>query len=89
MSAFIGSALLKRLVSEKSGVPQDEVDKVLSAYDGVVLLLLETGARVRALGSGHFLIRTSKATRKVSPRDGEVMEIPARRKIVFRESRKK
>lgn len=90
MSAFIGPALLKKLVAEKSGVPEDEAGKVLEAFNSCVLSILEQGGRVRALGIGYFEIKKTKATRRRSPMlKGKFVKVPAKKKVVFRESRKK
>lgn len=92
MSAFIGPALLKRLVAEKSGVAEGDTEKVIDAFNDCVLSLLKQGAKVRALGVGYFEIKKTKATRRKSPmvkKGGGFVKVPARRKVVFRESRKK
>lgn len=89
MSAFIGPALLKRLVSERAGVPEDVVEKVVEAFNSCILGALEHGAKVRALGIGYFEIKKTKATRRKSPYVKGFVKVPARKKVVFRESRKK
>ena len=88
--AFIGSAMLAKLVSQKVGRPAAEVEQCLSAYDEITHALLGEGARVRALGIGYFEVIKKKATRRKSPMlGGRFVKIPAKKKIVFRESRKK
>lgn len=89
MSAFIGPALLRKLVAEKSGVAVESVDKVLATYGEVVVSLVEGGAKVRVLDRGYFERIKTKASRRRSPMVGGFVKVPARRKIVFRESRKK
>lgn len=89
MSAFIGPALLRKLVAEKSGIAVETVDKVLAAYGEAVVSLVEGGANVRVLERGYFTQIKTKASRRKSPMVKGFVKVPARRKIVFRESRKK
>jgi nucleoid DNA-binding protein len=89
VSAFIGPALLQKLVSDKSGVSEEEVGKVIDAFNDCVVSLVQKGGKVRALGLGYFEQVKTKKTRRKSPMvDGYVI-VPAKKKIVFRESRKK
>jgi nucleoid DNA-binding protein len=89
MAAFIGPALLRRLVAKKAGVAEDVAAAVMDCVDDCVLDLLKRGARVRLLGVGYFEIKKTKATRRWSPMTEGFVKVPARKKIVFRESRKK
>lgn len=95
MSAFIGPGMLTRIVAEKAKTPRDVVETVLAAYNGVVNELLDQGARVRALDVGYFEVIKTKATRRKSPmikvtaKNKGYVKIPSKKKIVFRESRKK
>lgn len=89
MSAFIGSALLKKLVAERARVSEEETEKVLDAFAHVVVALVEDGAKVRALGRGYFEVLKTKASRRKSPMVDGYVKVPAKTKIVFRESRKK
>jgi nucleoid DNA-binding protein len=87
--AFIGPALLAKLVATKSSKSVDEIEPLLQSFEEVILSLLETGARVRVLG-GYFEVIRTKATRRKSPLlEGRFVKVPAKKKIVFRESRKK
>lgn len=87
MSVFVGPAMLKRLVAQKAGVPLAETERVLNAHTEVVLALLETGAKVRALGQGYFVMKESRKINKFIPATGEMKEIPAKRSLAFRLSR--
>ena len=89
MSALIGTALLQRLVASKSGVPAADVAKVLDAYNEAVVTLLRSGGRVRALGIGYFDVIETKPTRRRNPQTDRMMKVKAKKKIVFRESRKR
>jgi nucleoid DNA-binding protein len=89
VSAFIGSALLRKLVAERAQVSEQETEKVLDAFTHVVIALVEDGAKVRCLGRGYFELLQTKASRRKSPMISGFVKVPAKRKIVFRESRKK
>lgn len=89
MSAFIGPALLKKLIADKAEIPEEQAEKVIEAYNECVVSLVERGAKVRALGRGYFEIVKTKKTRRKSPMVSGFVIVPARKKIVFRESRKK
>lgn len=91
MSAFIGPALLEKLVADKAGKTIEEASVILAAYNTVVGELLARGARVRVLDKGYFEVIKTKATRRKSPMvaGSGYVKIPAKKKIVFRESRKK
>jgi nucleoid DNA-binding protein len=95
MGAFIGPSLLTALVAEKAKKSVEEVEATLTAYNTVVRSLLDEGARVRALDVGYFEVIKKKATRRKSPmievtaKNKGYINIPSKKKIVFRESRKK
>lgn len=89
MGAFIGSALLKKLIAERAGVAEEEAEKVLNAFNDCVVSLVEDGAKVRALSRGYFELVQTKASRRKSPMVNRFVKVPAKKKIVFRESRKK
>lgn len=89
MGAFIGSALLKKLVAERAGVSEEETGKILDAFNECVVSLTEDGAKVRSLDRGYFEMIQTKASRRKSPMTNGFVKVPARKKIVFRESRKK
>jgi len=88
-SAFISETLVRRLVADSTGVSADEAARVLDAYAGVVLSLVHHGAKVRALGHGYFELSARRRTRRLSPITGGYVVVPAKEKLVFRESRKK
>jgi len=89
MGAFIGTALLARLVAVKAGVSVSEAEKVINAYNEVVVTLLNEGGKVRALGAGHLEVIEKKATRRRNPQTERLIKVPAKKKIIFRETRKK
>ena len=85
---LIGPALLARFVSLKAGVPTEIATKVIDAYDDQVLHYTGQGAKVRALGVGHFQVREYKATRRRSPTTGRLVSIKPRLKLTFSMARK-
>lgn len=89
MSAFIGPALLRKLIADKAGFTAADVGRVLDAHEELVLKMLKAGAKVRALGCGHFVIVQTKKTRRWSPMTQGFVKVPAKRKIVFRNARTK
>ncbi len=87
--AFIGPAMLARLVATKSKKDVVEVEGLLQCHEQVIQAILNTGARVRIL-DGYFEVIRTKATRRKSPLlGGKFVKVPAKKKIVFRTSRKK
>jgi nucleoid DNA-binding protein len=88
VAPIVGSAWLRRLVAERAGVTIDEAERVIRAFNEVARLQLAAGAKVRCL-DGYFQVIEMKPTRRTNPGTGETVDIPARKKIVFREPKKK
>jgi nucleoid DNA-binding protein len=87
---FVGGLLLARLTAMKAQLPLDVVEKVLAAQNQVLLSLTDEGAKVRVLdGAGYFFMITKRATRRNNPQTGEVIPVPAQRKLAFKLSRRK
>jgi nucleoid DNA-binding protein len=84
MKATVGVAMLRRLIVEKSGVDSNDVDKVLKAQADVIRGSLATGAKVRFL-DGWLVVSQSKPTRRRHPKTGEMVDVPAVDKVVYRE----
>lgn len=89
MSAFIGPALLRQLVSERACVSFEDTKKVLDAYNELVVSMTESGAKVRVLDRGYFEQIRKKARTITSPMIDKLVKVPAKNKIVYRESRRK
>jgi nucleoid DNA-binding protein len=87
-AAFAGSALLKRLIAERAGTSVAETEKVLDAFNEVARHLLAAGSKVRCL-DGYFEVIEMKPTRRRNPSTGAPVDIPARKKIVFRGPQKR
>lgn len=88
MPHFVEKDILVRAVHEKTGVPKEEVEKVLAAFDEAALTLLNLeGAKVRLLG-GYLTAIRKRQKRLRHPKTREMVEVPEKRKIVFKETRK-
>lgn len=72
------------LVAEKTGLKRAEVDKVLDGVFEVVTDALKKGDDVRFVGFGTFGVRDTEAKQGHNPRTGQKIDIPAKRKAVFK-----
>lgn len=88
MPITIGNTMLKKLVAEQSGVDVHTVEKVFEAREKVIKDRLELGSKVYADGLGHFTMAQTKPTRRRSPHNGAMVDVPSRSKVVFKEVRK-
>jgi DNA-binding protein HU-beta len=71
-------------VAEKVELPKARVDRCLKAFIEVVENALQNGERIALPGFGVFLVKKRKARKGRNPQTGEVMEIPARKVVVFK-----
>lgn len=81
--AIIGSALLNKLIADKSKVDAETVAAVIAAQTVVIKAMLQTGCKLRVFELGLLYVRKSKPTRRRNPNTGELMEVPAKDKTVF------
>ena len=87
--AFIAPKTLAELFAGRARISEGDGSSYLNTLASLVLDLLDSGFRVRFLGVGYFERIKTKATKRASAMvPDRVVEIPSRRKIVFRESRK-
>ncbi|MCW2573553.1 MAG: hypothetical protein JWO88_3611 [Frankiales bacterium] len=82
--AFFSVAVLRKLVAHKSGLSEGEVERVLAAQGAIMRGLLETGAKVRFL-DGWMITQKMKATRRRHPKSGEMVDVPPREKVAYKE----
>lgn len=87
--AHVNELLLKQLVAEKAKCLVVDVDRVLNSYFEVVNEYLDNGASVRMLGRGYMRYFETKPTRVRLPHTGELIKVPARRVLVYKESKPK
>lgn len=86
MKLTIGTVLLRRLITEKCGLPAEAVAKVLDAEVEVIQSLLDTGASVRVNKLGTFRKVSVKASRRRMPHTGELVDIPAKSRVAFKQA---
>jgi nucleoid DNA-binding protein len=84
----VGSALLRTLIAQRTNLSPDVVEQVLAAYDEIVIQSAQENARVRTLGGFIQTIET-KATARRNPKTGELMNVPAGTKLVFKIPKKR
>lgn len=73
-----------REISRISGSSQEEVKKVLDAYQDVVYASLEAETPVKIVGFGKYLVRERAARKGRNPQTGEEIYIPAKKKYSFK-----
>jgi nucleoid DNA-binding protein len=86
MAATVGVAMLRRLVANHCDLPREIVDKVLDAHETVLRHELATRAKVRFL-DGWLVNQDVKPTRRRHPKTGEIIDLPASAKVIYKESK--
>jgi nucleoid DNA-binding protein len=81
-------AQLEAILAERLGTRSEEAARVLRGALSLVAERLEAGESVKLSGFGTFEVRVRPPRRRKDPRDGRDIEVPARRGIVFRPSRR-
>ena len=71
-------------VAAQAGVTKASAERCVNAFIAVLAEALEKGERVALPGFGVFNTKERKARKGRNPRTGEVIEIPARKVVVFR-----
>lgn len=87
MPAPISTLLFRKWVAEHAGVESSIVHKVLEAELEVLEILLEEGGQVRMGKLGLFEKIETKPTRRRLPGSDAVIDVPAKTKIVFKQSK--
>ena len=67
--------------------PRKDMKRFVEIFLSCVVEELRNGHAVRLNGLGVLDIKTSKARKARNPKTGEQIEVPARKKIVFRASK--
>lgn len=75
--------LISKLAS-KTGVKQDDVNKVLTEFIDTVTAELQAGEKIALVNFGTFEVVDKAARKSRNPRTGEEIEIPAKRVPRFR-----
>ena len=89
MPVPISTMLFRRLVAERAGVDAATVARVLEAEVEVLEEALKDGHIVKISKLGALQRVDTKATRRKMPGSEDLIEVPARAKIVFKEARRK
>ncbi len=84
--ALTGKSMIPILVAGRCGVPLDQVEKVLQAWDWVLLNELSQGNTVRVAGCGLLEVKVRAARRKRLPGQ-EAFMVPEKKAITFRQTR--
>ncbi len=77
-------AELVSAISQAAGITKKEADAALKAAVQAVSEALQRGERVAIPGFGIFSVKERAPRKGRNPRTGEVINIPARKVVVFR-----
>jgi len=77
-------AELVSAVASKAGITKKEADAAIKAAVEAITEALKNGERVAIPGFGIFTVRERSARKGRNPRTGDVIEIKARKVVVFR-----
>ncbi|MGP9551905.1 MULTISPECIES: HU family DNA-binding protein [Halomonas] len=75
-------------LAERTGLSKDTVNTVLNGINDSVLESIKTGKKYNLGGLGKLVLRESKARKGRNPKTGEEMDIPAKKSIALRPSKK-
>ncbi len=65
-------------VANKSGITEEEAQKVINAFTDEIKVQLRRGEKVTISGFGTFVLSQHKAKSFVNPKTGQTQEIPDR-----------
>jgi len=77
-------AELVSAVASKAGITKKDADAAIKAAVEAITEALRNGERVAIPGFGIFTVRERSARKGRNPRTGDVIEIKARKVVVFR-----
>jgi len=77
-------AELVSAVASKAGITKKDADAAIKAAVEAITEALKNGERVAIPGFGIFTVRERSARKGRNPRTGDVIEIKARKVVVFR-----
>lgn len=81
-------AQLEALLAERLGMATGDTARVLRGALSLVAEGLATGESVKLAGFGTFEVRERAPRRRKDPRNGRDIDVPARRRVVFRPARR-
>ena len=76
-------ALIEKIATLKGGTQKDAKDYLAATLDAITAMLKE-GKKLPLVGWGTFEVTERKATTGRNPRTGDVLNIPASKRVVFR-----
>jgi nucleoid DNA-binding protein len=82
----IGKDYLARVVSEKTGLNLIDTRLLVTAFFDALKNEMADGRKVELRGLGSFFVRNCKALKARNPRSGEKIDLPERKKPVFKVS---
>ncbi len=85
---MVGISELAKTVAKKAGVSQKQARVVIKAFIEEVVDQVNKGNKVNLVGFGIFERRVQKARKARNPRTKEVINVPEKKKFVFRASSK-
>jgi len=78
---------LETLLAARLGMTPEDASRVVRGALALVAETLAEGGEVKLSGFGRFGIRERPAGRRKDPRNGRDLDVPARRRPVFKPSR--
>lgn len=66
-------------IAQESGVTKADIDRVLGAYESVIVNTLKKGEKVTLVGFGTYTVTERKARTGRNPQTGKTIEIPAKK----------
>ncbi len=85
---MVGITELRKSIAKATGVKEKDVKSVLDTFFKEVVNRANKGEKVAIKEFGVFLRRVQKAKKAKNPRTKAVINVPQKKKIVFRPSRK-
>ncbi len=85
---MVGVSELAKNVAKKAGVSQKVAREVIKAFLDEVVEQVNSGNKVNLVGFGIFERRVQKARKAMNPKTKETINIPEKKKFVFRASSK-
>ena len=80
---IVGKDEIVHQIAVKAGLSLTEASAAVDAFMNVIREQLAAGHAVRLIGFGKWLIRTRRARQVRSIRGGELITLPARRRVGF------
>ncbi|HXV26850.1 MAG TPA: HU family DNA-binding protein [Candidatus Paceibacterota bacterium] len=78
---------LIQMVAEKTGLSKKDAGEYLESFVELLTNLLRKGEKINITGLGIFKVADRKAREGRNPRTGEVIQIPASKKLRFTPSK--